>query len=189
MISSEVKAVRWTIDDLEGFPDNGTRYEIIDGELFMTKSPHLYHQRITTRIGRYLESWSEQSGLGVPVVAPGVIFSDSDNVIPDVIWISHERLTELLDDSGHLTGAPELVIEVLSKSEKDKKRDKETKLKLYSVEGVQEYWIVNYQQREIEIYRRNQGSLEKVATLFEQDTLTSPLLPEFECSLEVLWNY
>ncbi|HBQ97362.1 MAG: Uma2 family endonuclease [Roseofilum sp. Belize BBD 4] len=189
MISSELKAVRWTIDDLEGFPDNGTRYEIIDGDLFMTKSPHLYHQDIASAICTELRIWSRQTRLGKAVFCPGVIFSDSDNVIPDVVWISRERLTQLLDDSGHLTGAPELVIEVLSKSEKDKKRDKETKLKLYSVEGVQEYWIVNYQQREIEIYRRNQGNLEKVATLFEQDTLTSPLLPDFQCPLDVLWNY
>ncbi|MBP0038798.1 MAG: Uma2 family endonuclease [Roseofilum sp. SBFL] len=188
MISSEVKTVHWTIDDLEGFPDNGTRYEIIDGELFMTKSPHWNHQDISGAIYTELRIWSKKTGLGKAVFCPGIIFSNSDNVIPDVVWISRERLSQVLDESGHLTGAPELAIEILSKSEKDKKRDKETKLKLYSVEGVQEYWIVDYQQREIAIYRRNQGRLEKAVTLFEQDTLTSPLLPDFQCPLEVLWE-
>ena len=75
--------VRWTIADLEGFPDNGNRY-----------------------------------------------------VIPDVIWISHELRAQLTDGSGHLTGAPELIVEVLSNIEKDKKRARETKLKLYSIQGV-----------------------------------------------------
>lgn len=64
-------------------------------------------------------------------IAPAIIFSDADNVIPDVVWASHERLKYLLDEAGHLTGAPELVVEVLSPGEKNEKRDKETKLKLY----------------------------------------------------------
>lgn len=72
--------------------------------------------------------------------------------------------------------------------EKEKKQDRRNKLKLYSVQGVREYWIVDYQQREIEIYRRNQARLEKAVTLSDQDTLTSPLLPEFQCAVESLWT-
>lgn len=179
MIPSISEQVRWTIADLEGFPDNGNRYEIIDGELFVTRAPQLDHQDAAGAIYAELRTWSLQSGIGKPFLTPGVIFSESDAVIPDVIWISHERRSQLTDDSGHLTGAPELIIEVLLNSEKDKKRDKETKLKLYSVQGVFEYWIVDREQQLIEVYRRENSVIKKAMTLFKGDRLTSPLLPGF----------
>jgi len=181
MMQTATKQVRWTISDLDGFPDNGNRYEIIDGELFVTRSPHWNHQEAAGAIYTALRLWSEQSGLGQAAMSPGIIFSESDHVIPDVVWISNQRLADLLDDAGHLTGAPELIVEVLSQTEKDKERDKKTKLKLYSVQGVQEYWIVDYQQQQIEVYRRDRAILERVLTLFATDELTSPLLPEFRC--------
>lgn len=179
--------VRWTIDDLEGFPDNSNRYEIIDGELFVTRSPHLKHQDVAGLMYASLLSWSLQSQQGKPFIAPGVIFSEADTVIPDVIWISSDRLTQLLDESGHLTGAPELVVEVLSESVADKKRDRETKLKQYSIYGVIEYWIIDRWLKSIEVYRRENGILKKVLTLWEGDDLTSPLLPGFCCRVGSLF--
>ncbi|GBF79572.1 hypothetical protein AsFPU1_0968 [Aphanothece sacrum FPU1] len=104
-------------------------------------------------------------------------------MIPDVIWVSNEKLTKFTDNSGHLTVAPELIIEVLSTSEKDIKRDRQTKLKLYSIQGVYEYWIIDRQQQLIEVYRRDQGILIKVMTLYGSDQLTSPLLPDFNCQI------
>lgn len=175
--------VRWTIADLEGFPDNGNRYEIIDGELFVTRAPHWEHQDIAGAIYAELRVWSRQSGLGQAAFAPGIIFSESDAVIPDVVWASNERLAQFLDSSGHLTGAPELIVEVLSNTQKDKKRDCETKLKLYSVQGVSEYWIIDREQQLIEVYRRENGVLKKAMTLFKADRLTSPLLPGFSCEV------
>ena len=130
------KQVPWTIADLEGFPDNGNRYEIIDGELFVTRAPHIEHQDVAGLIYAELLRWSLITALGKPFITPGIIFSESDNVIPDVIWISHELRAQLTDGSGHLTGSPELIVEVLSNTEKDKKRACETKLKLYSIQGV-----------------------------------------------------
>ncbi|BDI14999.1 hypothetical protein ANSO36C_08010 [Nostoc cf. commune SO-36] len=108
-------------------------------------------------------------------------------MIPDVVWASHERLKNLLDEAGHLTGAPELVIEVLSPGEKNEKRDKETKLKLYSVQGVLEYWICDFIQKKVEVYRREQTALKLAATLFSQDELRSPLLPGFNCLVSKLF--
>ena len=179
--------VRWTIADLEGFPDNGNCYEIINGELFVTRAPHLDHQDVIGLIYAALLQWSLSSGLGKPFIAPGIIFSESDAVIPDLIWISHERRSQLTDSSGHLTDAPELIVEVLSNTEKDKKRDRETKLKLYSVEGVFEYWIVDHQQQAIEVYRRENGILKKAMTWFKADRIASPLLPEFSYEVASLF--
>lgn len=182
-----ISTVRWTIADLEGFPDNGNCYEIIDGELFVTRAPHLDHQDLIGLLYAALLQWSRQSGLGKPFITPGIIFSESDATIPDLIWISHEKRSQLIDSSGHLTGAPEIVVEVLSNTEKDKRRDRETKLKLYSIQGVLEYWIVDRERQEIEVYRRDNGILKKAMTLFKTDTITSQLLPEFSCKLESIF--
>ncbi|HEY9599328.1 MAG TPA: Uma2 family endonuclease, partial [Cyanophyceae cyanobacterium] len=151
-------------------------------------TPHWEHQDIGGAIYAELRVWSRQSGLGQAAFAPGIIFSESDAVIPDVIWISHEKRSQLLDSSGHLTGAPELIVEVLSNTEKDKKRDRETKLKLYSVQGVSEYWIIDREQQLIEVYRRENGVLKKAITLFKADWLTSPLLPGFSCEVRAIFG-
>ncbi|MBW4559613.1 MAG: Uma2 family endonuclease [Mojavia pulchra JT2-VF2] len=180
--------VRWTTTDLKLFPDNGNRYEIIDGELFVTKAPHWKHQKTCVRISAALDSWSQTTGLGEVVIAPGIIFGDADNVIPDVVWASNERLAGLLDEAGHLTAAPELIVEVLSPGSENEKRDRELKLKLYSSRGVREYWIVDWRQQQVEVYRREQTILKLIATLFNGDELNSPLLPNFSCAIARLFS-
>jgi Uma2 family endonuclease len=174
-------SIRWTIRDLDALPDDGgwKRYEIIDGELFVTRAPHIRHQSAGGNVHFELEAWSRQTQLGKPIQTPGVIFTPTDAVIPDVVWISRERLAIGVDAAGHLTVAPELMVEVLSPGELNEQRDKEVKLKLYSLHGVQEYWIVNWQLKTLEIYRRSEAQLHLVATLLEGDTLTTPLLPGF----------
>jgi len=115
----------WTIADLELFPEDGKRYEIINGELLVTRAPHWKHQEVSGNVYAVLQSWSRKTGLGRSAVAPGIIFSTTDSIIPDVVWASNQRLEECLDESGHLTDAPELVVEVLSQGVKDKQRDLE----------------------------------------------------------------
>lgn len=181
------EGVRWTTADLELLPDNGTRYEIIDGELFMSRSPHLSHQRTCGNVHFELQAWSRSTRLGEAFINPGIIFSDADNVEPDVIWISNEKLAVLVDESGHLTGAPELVVEVLSAGKENERRDREAKLKLYSTRGVQEYWIVDWRSQKVEVYRRENAKLQLVATLFSNDELSSPLLANFSCPVARLF--
>jgi Uma2 family endonuclease len=188
MQTTSTSPVRWTSEDLILFEGDSTnRYEIIDGELFVTRAPDWKHQRACISIGTVLKLWSDETGLGQVAVAPGIIFSESDNVIPDVVWASHEKLEQLLDEAGHLTGAPELIVEVLSPGEKNEKRDREAKLKLYSARGVLEYWIVAPQQQTVEVYRREKAVLKLAATLFIEDELTSPLLPGFNCAVRQLF--
>ena len=179
------EGVRWTIQDVELLPENeGTRYEIIDGELFVTRAPHSRHQQTCGKFFWQLDVWSEATGLGEAILSPGVLFSESDNVIPDVVWASNETYALMIDEAGHLTGAPELVIEVLSAGKEDQRRDREAKLKLYSSRGVEEYWIADWRVRKLEVYRRENSQLKLVATLFGEDTLTSPLLPGFSCIVD-----
>lgn len=177
-----IEKIHWTVHDVEALPQSeGTRYEIINGELFVTRSPHRRHQQISGNTYQELNLWSEATGLGEAIPTPGVIFSESDSVIPDVVWVSKARLAEIEDAAGHLTAAPDLVVEVLSPGQQNEVRDREHKLRLYSVTGVQEYWILNRFTQQIELYRRIDNHLTPIATLDSTEELTSPLLPGFTC--------
>jgi Uma2 family endonuclease len=183
-----IAKVRWTSADIELFPNDDTRYEIIDGELLVTRAPHWNHQTAIDNVCFALKSWSRLTKLGVIATTPGIIFSDSDNVIPDVVWVREGRLRDILDEQGHLTAAPDLVVEVLSAGSGQERRDRELKLKLYSAQGVREYWIVDWRKKSIQVYRRENAALILVATLFENESITSPLLPNFICPLAEIFE-
>lgn len=179
----------WTLADLERLDqDNWQRYEIVDGELFVTRAPHWGHQRAAGNIHAELYIWSRAQGLGEVVEVPGIIFSDADHVIPDVVWISQERLAALLDDQGHLTGAPELIVEILSLGAANEYRDLEAKLQLYSAQGVQEYWVGNWKFKQVTVYRREGGQLQQAEILLPEDDLRSPLLPGFCCRVQQIFG-
>lgn len=181
-------ALRWTSADLEVMPDNGKRYEIIDGELYVSKSPTYHHQFACGQVYTNLNVWSRKTGLGEASFGTGIIFADDDDVIPDVVWTSRARLNKVLGSDGHFHAAPDLVVEVLSPGSANEKRDRETKLKLYSRRGVIEYWIVNWMLGEIAVYRRKGKALKLQATLRSSDTLTSPLLPGFKCEVKSIFD-
>ncbi|MGH9843918.1 MAG: Uma2 family endonuclease [Blastocatellia bacterium] len=178
----------WTSQDLDRFPDNGNRYEIIGGELFVSKQPHYHHQYTCGQIHYFLQGWSLQTELGQAVFAPGLIFADDDDVAPDVIWISYQRRAVALAKDGKLHLSPEIAVEVLSPGSVNQRRDRKEKLALYSRRGVQEYWIVDWMIREVEVYRRKRKQLKLVETLHQKDNLQSPLLPGFSCSVRDLFD-
>src|SRR5215467_12237079 len=181
-----VTTLRWTSSDLELMPDDGKRYEIIDGDLYVSKQPHYYHQRVCGRLFSVLDAWSNESGAGEVNLAPGLIFASDDDVAPDLVWMSKSRLATALRPDGKLHAAPELVIEVLSPGATNERRDREAKLKLYSRRGVLEYWIVDWRAQQVEVYRREEFALRLVATLYPAETLQSPLLPGFACQVATL---
>ena len=180
-------AKKFTSADLLLMPDDGQRYEVIEGDLYVSKLPSAEHQFACTRIGRFLDVWNDESQAGVALIAPGLVFADDDDVAPDVVWVSHERLAGTLDKAGHLTKAPELVVEVLSPGKTNERRDRVAKLALYSRRGVSEYWIVDWMQRLVEVYRRERGALKHAATLYADDALESPMLPGFSCHVSKLF--
>jgi Uma2 family endonuclease len=171
---------RWTVADVDLLPEDETkRFEIIDGQLFVSDPTHWYHQRVCIELIVPLGLWSHETSAGVVTMAPGIIFADDEAVAPDLVWISHERLATALEPDGKLHAAPDLVVEVLSPGASNERRDREVKRKLYARRGVREYWIVDWQRRQIEVFRRLDTALELVATLLEDDSLRSPLLPGF----------
>jgi Uma2 family endonuclease len=181
-------SMRMTSADLDLMPDDGKRYEIIDGELFVARQPNWYHQLTCDNVIELLRQYSRATGIGTTVSAPGVIFSDEDDVAPDVVWITRGRFAEGLDAAGHLRIAPELIVEVLSPGERNERRDREVKLKLYSQRGVLEYWLPDWRTRSVLVYRRQGDALVFIGNLTERDALASPLLPGFACSVSDLFR-
>lgn len=175
--------IRLTYDDYSLLPNDGKRYEIIEGELFVTPSPNFLHQSVVTNMTYYLSAFLKDHPLGRVLVSPfDVVFSQLDVVEPDVLYVSKARSSVLTDKN--VQGSPDLVIEVLSLS--TAKMDRTTKLKLYARFGVEEYWIIDPEGPAAEIYRREKGALDLAATLDAKGLLTSPLFPGFSLPLQKL---
>jgi Uma2 family endonuclease len=171
---------RWTIHDLEGYPSaEGKRYELIEGELHVTSQPHLDHQYTCHLIQFELEAWVRVGGGGRVYPAPGVIFDEENAVAPDIVWIGPDQLGASEREHGKLYTAPDLAVEVVSPGSANSRRDREAKLRLYSIRGVREYWIVDWEARSLQVYRREAGALKLALTLYPDDELASPLLPGF----------
>lgn len=181
-------AYRFTVADLPSFPDDGRRYEVVDGELYVSSAPHGLHQGLLDHLIIALGAWNNRSNLGWLVSGTGIICAADSGVIPDLVWVSHERLPRVVRGDGKLHGALDLVVEVLSPGPDNERRDREVKLKLYSVQGVREYWIVDRETRSVQLYRRQQAALTLAATLTVEDELTSPLLPGFGVPVDDLFR-
>jgi Uma2 family endonuclease len=179
----------WTIADLELLPTvDGDRYELIGGELHVSKQPHIHHQQVCAQVTTLLGVWSDETGFGQVIVAPGVIFSQEDAVAPDLIWISNMRFLSAFGEDGKLHQAPELMVEVPSAGGDNERRDREIKLSLYSEFGVLEYWLIDWRSRSIEVYRGDGTRLILAATLYGHALLETALLPGFSCEVERLFR-
>ncbi len=174
---------RLNYEDFCLLPNNGRRYEIIDGELFVTPSPLWRHQNVLTNLLLSLGEFVKKQDLGKVVPAPmDVVLSDYDVVEPDILYISKTRGSIVTDNN--VQGAPDLVVEILSES--TAKVDRTTKLKLYARYGVAEYWVVDPATCSVEIYRLVSGGYELVSQLDSSRSLTSPLFPGFSLALSKL---
>jgi len=175
----------FTYEDYIQLPDNGKRYEIIDGELYMIPAPSLGHQRTIRRFLYAIEDFLQDNPVGEVFPAPtDVIFSDINILQPDIVFIGKERFAILTREN--IQGAPDLVIEVLSTG--TQKRDRTLKLNIYSKFGVPEYWMANHDRATVEIWRRKGKKLVFQATLDKTQILTTPLLPGLEIKLEKIFQ-
>jgi Uma2 family endonuclease len=175
--------VKLTYDDYLRFPDDGKRHELIDGEHYVTPSPNLRHQHISGRLYLLIASWLETHPIGSVFYAPlDVIFSDVDVVEPDLLYASHRRARGIMT-GDYVTGAPELVIEIGSRS--TRRRDETIKRRLYERTGVTEYWVVDPQREVIQCYRRTRGKFRRPIVLSRAagDSLRTRLLPGLDVPL------
>lgn len=123
--------------------------------------------------------------LGEILTTPGVIFSNFSGVIPDLVYVSFERGKEIAT-GDRITGAPESIIEVLSPGAENRHRDEHAKRQLYKKYGVKEYWILDPQQRTVQVFRTARFKL--TATLGTLDVLTTPLLPGLRCPVKEIFE-
>jgi Uma2 family endonuclease len=168
----------WTYDDYSRLPDNGFRYEVIEGELFMSPAPTIQHQRILFALIHQLANHLEQrkikgEALAAPVDVnlPGV----ASPVQPDLLYVSEGRLHFIKEQT--IEGAPDLIIEILSPS--TAQYDRQTKFQAYARAGVREYWLVDPEQCLIEIYVLRGHAYALLGSFGPSDTIRSEVLPEF----------
>ncbi len=175
-----------TVADLDLMPDDGNRYEVIEGELFVSRSPSLTHQSVSGNLFRSIDTYLIQNPIGRLWATPGVIFSELSGVIPDLVFVSHERRDEIAS-GDRITGAPDLVIEIVSPGAENERRDRIAKMQLYAKYGVKEYWIVDFEKRTIEVYFLEGRTLQLRSLLTEKDEITSWVLPRYRCQVSSIF--
>jgi Uma2 family endonuclease len=146
-------ALKLVADDYWHLPEDGKRYEILDGGLSVIATPNRRHQQVSIRLQRHLMT----------------CLDDHSVVEPDLLYVSRER-SHILVDRG-IEGAPDLVIEILSPS--SRRTDAHTKSKLYARCGVRHYWIADPELDRLELYRLAGSAYEHVAT-FESPAAVEP---------------
>ena len=168
---------RFTYDDFVLFPDHGKRHEIIDGEHYVTPSPNVRHQVLVGRLGFEIELYLRANpGTGQLFLSPlDVVLSHWDVVEPDLLFVAADQSAIMTEKN--IQGPPALVVEVLSKS--TRKRDAQTKRRLFERTGVREYWLVDPELDTVQVFRPSpEGKLPRVVEHVAEDghVLTTPLL-------------
>jgi Uma2 family endonuclease len=162
---------------------DGKRYEVLDGELYVTPAPTPLHQRLSKRLQRRLEDYFEIRGLGEVFDAPiDVVLANYDIVEPDLVIVA---------DPGQISaraieGAPLLVAEILSPS--TRAQDRGIKMRRYADLGVPHYWIVDPDAQTIECRRLANGQYRLVADAVVPDLLRHPDWPDLAIDLASLWR-
>ena len=165
---------RVTFAELQEWPDDGRRYELYDGEVVVCPMPFLRHQRVAFHIGQILYDYEQREGGLVFCVPIDIVFSEHNVVQPDVVYFRQER-RHVLKMMEATRAAPDLAVEVLSRS--TEATDRGRKMQLLARFGVPEYWIVDPVKNTLEIYLLRGPAFERVATHDEHQEVQSPTLP------------
>src|SRR3989442_14277513 len=177
-----------TVADLDAFHENdGNRYELIEGELFVSRAPGIPHQRVLLNLMIGLSDYLKANPIGILVPGAGAIFSDYDAVIPDLAFVRNERWDQVVT-GVKFTGALDLVLEILSPGTQNRQRDLSAKRRLYGKYGVAEYWIVDSENLSVSIFRLEEEKLKEIATLTGEGKLTSPILPGVQFQVIAIFN-
>ena len=145
---------RWTYADYAALPDDGNRYEIIAGVLYMTPAPGTGHQSVSARLVTFLVTHVEFAGLGRVFAAPVDVELAPDTVVqPDIVVVLSANLHRITP--SRIIGAPDLVVEILSPGTAG--YDRREKQDAYARSGVGEYWIVDPGAQTVELLTLEQG--------------------------------
>ena len=173
-----------TYEDYRKLPDNGTRKEILGGELFVTPAPTPRHQHVVGIMYAALRTHTDSRHLGEALTSPiDVVLSPTDVVQPDIVFIAQRRRDIIGEAAIH--GAPDLVVEVLSPG--TAAIDRGRKMQAYARATVPEYWIVDPEAHVIEVYSL-EGATYRFAGRAEHGAWTPDSFPGLVINLETLWT-
>jgi Uma2 family endonuclease len=168
---------RVSFADLEQWPEDGRRYELYDGEVYVVPSPLPLHQIVSARLNDVLRDYARTHG-GIVLYAPlDIVLTDYDVVQPDLLLFTRQR-QDLINLRRVTRHPPDLAIEILSPSTAS--NDRGRKLRLLARHGVQEYWLVDPDAIRIEVYRLRGDQFQIASTAAGTDSVHSPLLPALE---------
>jgi Uma2 family endonuclease len=157
-LSTPVSPYAWTYSEYARFPDDGNRYEVIDGEVLVTPAPTPHHQHMMFTLGIVLRAYVERFGLGVVLPDVDVLFARGHFLRPDLVFVPADR-RDGISDRG-IEVPPGLVVEVQSKASKTIARVK--KPRRYCDFGIPEYWVLDPQEGCVLIWRFADGATEPV---------------------------
>jgi len=186
-MAQPISSTKFTYEDYTLFPDDGNRHELIDGNHYVTPAPRTKHQKISGTLHISLGSDVQKTKCGQLLAAPtDVVLSDFDVIQPDLLYISSGRTTIITEEN--IQGAPDLVVEILSDG--SRKTDEIIQRKLYERYKIPECWIIDPELETVKIYRlSDQGYVRSAELSLESNsTLTTPLLPNWELSLQQLFE-
>lgn len=139
----------WTVDEVHALPDDGNRYEVVDGELLVTPAPSFSHQDAVLQLAIRMQAYADAVSLHLLIAPAAVTFSPRREVQPDllVLPLVDGRRARTFAEVGHLV----LAVEILSPY--TARADRYVKRPLYQSEGVPECWIVDVASRLFERWR------------------------------------
>ncbi len=174
----------WTYNDYAALPNEGKRYEIVNGVLYMSPSPGWTHQEIVFEIASYLRNHLRKSGSGGVFIAPlDVELAPKDVFQPDVVVLLKANRDKLKD--GHIVGAPDLVVEVVSPGSET--HDRYRKLAAYARARIPEYWIVDPDSRTVEVLTCEGGEYQSQGVYRGKAQLPSQIVPGLAVQVEQLF--
>jgi Uma2 family endonuclease len=181
--------IKFTYEDYKSLPYlERQRYELLEGELIpMTPSPGEAHQWICGEVAFHLRKFVKEHQVGRVYEAPlDVVLGEPGEeqvVQPDILFISQRRRRIIRDEE--IRGAPDLVVEVISVSTRE--RDRVFKRRLYAKYGVKEYWIVDPEAKTIEVLTLGERGYERAGVYTEGEVLRSPLLAGLQIPLDEIF--
>ena len=177
--------IKLTYEDYVELPDDGRRYEILDGELEVSPAPAPLHQRVSGNLEFVLHGHVSARRLGRVYHAPiDVILAPTTVVQPDVIFVAAAR--ESIVTRRAVEGPPDLVVEILSPW--SVRRDRVAKAALYARFGIGHYWLLDPEERIFEAYEAAGEEYRLVATYGATGTMRTSLFPELGIDLPTLWE-
>ncbi len=174
-----------TYEEYRALPEDGKRYEVIDGELVMTAAPRIVHQRILRNLLRIVDDYIQKHNWGEVLFSPVEVYLDEENFVePDLVCVSREH-QEIITENN-IKGAPDLIVEILSPS--TARYDRVRKLRVYAQHRVPHYWIVSPNDKTLEAFELENGAYKLVAALEENESFQPSLFPDLTISLADLWK-